>query len=90
MADRRNAIADDLRSLATDLKTLIDHATTDPKERRRKELRWMALYSVSGVLASLAARQVATKAWAILTGERPPVKGPPPARSKSERATVVR
>jgi hypothetical protein len=50
----------------------------------------MALYSVSGVLASLAARQVATKAWAILTGERPPVKGPPPARSKSERATVVR
>jgi hypothetical protein len=87
MADRREAIADDLRSLATDLKSLIDDATTDPKERRRKELRWMALYSVSGILASLAARQVATKAWGILTGERPPVKGPPPAR-KSERTAV--
>jgi hypothetical protein len=92
MADRRDAIAEDLRALATDLKTLLDDATTDPKERQRKERRWTAIYAVSGIVASLAARQVATKVWRVLTGEQPPLKGPPPARRApaEERQPVSR
>jgi len=74
MNDRRDAIADDLRSLATDLKSLVDSATTDPKERRRKERQWRALYGGLGLVTALVARRAANKAWAVLTGERPPVK----------------
>jgi hypothetical protein len=73
MADRREAVADDLRSLAGDLKSLLESATTDPKSRRRKELRWRALYGGLSIVTTLAARRIATKAWAILTGEQPPV-----------------
>jgi hypothetical protein len=72
MSDRREAVADDLRSLASDLKSLIESATTDPKARRRKELQWRALYGGLGVITTLAARRIATKAWGILTGEDPP------------------
>lgn len=74
MTDRRNAIADDLRSLAADLKSLVDSATTDPKARRKKERQWRALYGALSVVTALAARRAATKAWSILTGERPPPK----------------
>lgn len=73
MNDRRDAIADDLRSLAMDLKSLVDSATTDPKERRRRERQWRLLYGALSVLTALAARRAANKAWSILTGERPPV-----------------
>lgn len=73
MADRREAVADDLRSLADDLKSLVESATTDPKERRRKELQWRALYGGLAIVASLAARRLAFKAWDILTGEQPPI-----------------
>jgi hypothetical protein len=72
--ERRQAIADNLRSLATDLKDLVDSATTDPKERRKKERQWRALYGALSIVTTLVARRAATKAWAILTGERPPVK----------------
>lgn len=74
MTDRRDAIAENLRSLATDLKSLVDSATTDPKERRKKERQWRALYGALSLITALAARRAATKAWAILTGERPPAK----------------
>ena len=74
MNDRQDAIADDLRSLATDLKSLVDSATADPKERRRKERRWRALYGGLSLVTALVARRAANKAWAVLTGERPPVK----------------
>jgi hypothetical protein len=74
MTDRREAIAEDLRALASDLKSLVEVATTDPKERRKKERQWRALYGALSVVTALVARRVATKAWAILTGERPPVK----------------
>jgi hypothetical protein len=72
MTDRREAIAEDLRALASDLKSLVEVATTDPKERRKKERQWRALYGALSVVTALVARRVATKAWAILTGERPP------------------
>jgi hypothetical protein len=73
MPDRREAVAEDLRSLADDLKSLVESATTDPKERRRKELQWRALYGGLAIVTSLAARRIAYKAWDILTGEQPPV-----------------
>jgi hypothetical protein len=77
MTDRRDAVADDLRALATDLKSLLESATTDPKARNRKERRWRVLYGAFGIVTTLFARRAATKAWTILTGERPPAKGPP-------------
>lgn len=74
MSDRREAVADDLRTLAADLKSLVESATTDPKERRKKERQWRALYGALGIVTTLAARRAANRAWAILTGEQPPVK----------------
>ncbi|HEY5662359.1 MAG TPA: hypothetical protein VIR59_16365 [Gaiellaceae bacterium] len=73
MADRRDAVAEDLRALAEDLRSLIESATTDPKERRRKELQWRALYGGLAIVTSLAARRIAYRAWDVLTGEQPPI-----------------
>ena len=75
MTDRRGAVADDLRALATDFKSLLESATTDPKERQRKERLWRGLYVVLGAVTTLVARRAATKLWAILTGEQPPIAG---------------
>jgi hypothetical protein len=75
MTDRREAVADDLRALATDFRSLVESATTDPKERQRKEWLWRGLYAVLGAVTTLVARRIATKVWAILTGEQPPVPG---------------
>ena len=91
MTDRRDAIADDLRAVATDLKSLLESATTDPKERQRKERRWRALYTALGVVTTLVSRRLAAKAWAILTGEQPPAKGPAqatPARAEKAEEKV--
>jgi len=77
MTDRREAIGEDLRALATDLRSLLESATADPKERRRKERMWRVLYGVLGAVTTLVARRAATKAWAILTGEQPPIPGAP-------------
>jgi hypothetical protein len=93
VSDRRDAVAEDIRALAADLKNLLDSATTDPKERQRKERRWTALYGALGIVTSLVARQVATKAWGILTGEHPPVKmapGPSQAKPRRESAAAPR
>ena len=81
--DRREAIADNLRVLADDLKDLVDTATTDPKERQRKERRWRALYGAFGLVSTLVARRVAVKVWGILTGETAPAKGGPPSQQAS-------
>jgi len=70
-------VAEDLRALAADLKSLLESATTDPKERQRKQLRWRALSTALGVVGTLAARRVAAKAWAVLTGEQPPTAKQP-------------
>jgi hypothetical protein len=88
VGDRRSAIANDMRALADDLKSLLESATTDPKERKRKERRWKALYAALGIVTTLAARQVATKAWGILTGERPPTAqaAQPAPRERAEHA----
>jgi hypothetical protein len=80
MTDRRDAVAEDLRALATDLKSLLESITTDPKERKRKERLFQGMYALLGVVTTLVARRTATKAWAILTGEQPPVAGAAPRR----------
>ena len=73
--EKREAIADNLRALAEDLKSLVETATTDPKERQRKERYWSALYGAFGLVSTLVARKAATKVWGILTGETAPAKG---------------
>jgi Protein of unknown function (DUF4235) len=76
MTDRREAIADDLRALATDLKSLLESATTNPKARAKKEWCWRLLSTAFGIATTAAARKGAAKVWGILTGEEPPTKGP--------------
>jgi hypothetical protein len=85
--DRREAVAEDLRALADDLKSLLESATTDPKARQWKERRWSALEGVIGVLTTLVARRLAMRLWGILTGEQAPVARPPaqPPARREER-----
>jgi hypothetical protein len=73
MADRRQvreAIAEDLRSLADDLMALVE----DPKKRARKEQQWRLLNGAVTLGFTVLSRRLATRAWAILTGEQPPTK----------------
>jgi hypothetical protein len=77
MANRKDvleALADDARSLAGDLKALLE----DPKERKRKERMYAALSGGLALGFTLVGRRLAAKAWSILTGEQPPVKGVAP------------
>jgi hypothetical protein len=83
--EAREALAEDLRAVASDLKAFVQ----DPKERARKERRWRALYGAFALVFTVAGRRLAAKAWSILTGEQPPAKGPQAAGSqKAERQTV--
>jgi hypothetical protein len=90
VSERRDAIAEDLRALADDFKSLLESATTDPKQRKRDERRWRVLYGALGVVTSIAARQAATKAWAILTGERPPTAKPAQAAPSERHEQTVK
>jgi hypothetical protein len=74
--NRRDAVAEDLRALADNLRSLYASATTDPRERRRKELQWTALQAALGTLATVAGRKLVLKLWGILTGEQPPRRPP--------------
>ena len=69
--EAREALAADLRSVAGDLKALLE----DPKKRKRKERLWAALYGALALGVTLVGRRLATKGYSILTGEQPPVKG---------------
>jgi hypothetical protein len=73
MADRKElleALAADARSLAGDLRALLE----DPKERKKKERLYAALNGALALGFTLAGRRLAARAWSILTGEQPPVK----------------
>jgi hypothetical protein len=88
MADRkqtRDAVAADLQSLADDLRALVE----DPKKRARKEWQWRLLYGVLALGFTMASRRLAAKAWAILTGEQPPVKGGGPSRTPRREPTAT-
>jgi hypothetical protein len=82
MANKRNVVAEELRSLAQDLKERLAALTTDPKEHAKKQRRWRILYGLSTAVFTLAARRLAARAWAILTGEQPPT-----ARTAGPQAT---
>jgi hypothetical protein len=85
--DRRKAVAEDLHALADNLKSLYESVTTDPKERRRKQLQFAALQAALGVLTTVVARQFVLKAWGILTGEQPPRRPPTERVKRPERRT---
>ena len=80
--NRRDAVAEDLRALADDLKSLYESATTDPKERQWKERRWSALEGTLGVLTTLVARRLVVKLWGVLTGEEVPKRPPTQKRTR--------
>jgi hypothetical protein len=79
--NRRDAVAEDLRAVGDNLKSLYESVTTDPKERRRKERQWAALQAVFGVVTTVVARRFVVKAWGILTGEQAPQR-PPTEKAK--------
>jgi hypothetical protein len=86
MADRKevlDALAEDARSLAGDFKALLE----DPKERKKKERLYAALYGGLALGFTLVGRRLATKAWSILTGEQPPTKGAAPKSSNGREPT---
>jgi hypothetical protein len=87
MADRRETLQEELSTLASDLKSLLETLTKDPKEQARRERRWNLLLGITGAVFTLAARRLAAKAWGVLTGEAPPTKGaqaPQPKRPAPE------
>jgi hypothetical protein len=86
--DRRQAVAEDLRALADNLRNLYESATTDPKERRRKELQWGALQASLGVLTTVVGRKLVVKLWGILTGEEAP-RRPPTERVRQPEARTA-
>jgi membrane protein len=77
MADRNDAIANQLGELKQDLHDLLVTLTSDPKEQQRRERRWSVLYGALSAGATLAARKVAAKAYMRLTGEEPPPNAQP-------------
>ena len=79
--DAREAVAEDLRALADDLRGFVE----DPKKRAKRERQWRALYGVVALGATMVSRRLAARAWAILTGEQPPVKGGPPTPAQPKR-----
>ena len=72
----RDAVVEDLRALADDIKRLLE----DPKKRKRKERKWAMLEGALVLGLTVAGRRAAMKAWSLLTGEEPPIRrpGPPP------------
>ena len=88
--DRRQAVAEDLRALADNLRNLYESATTDPKERRRKELQWSALQASLGVVTTVVGRKLVVKLWGILTGEEVPRRPPTePVRQHESRPATM-
>lgn len=74
MPEKREVVAAQLRELAEDLKGLRDALVQDPKEQARRERAWRILYGASSALFAIASRNVAARAWGVLTGEKPPGK----------------
>jgi hypothetical protein len=96
MPKRRDVISDQLQALADDLESLWRAATKDPKAEARRERAWTILAGVLSAASTMAARQLASRIWPILTGETPPTGGagpkqqPQPSRAEErERETAA-
>jgi hypothetical protein len=83
--EARQAVAEDLRVLADDLKAFVE----DPRKRARKERRWRALYGGLALVFTLVGRRAAARAWSILTGEVPPTKAAQTPTESREREPVA-
>jgi hypothetical protein len=79
MPRRREVVGEQLEELLQDLRDLRVALLADPKKQARKERAWALLTMALGAVATLAARRLAAKAWAVLTGEQPPTARPAPA-----------
>lgn len=55
----------------------------DPKEEARLRRRWSMLEGALGAVATIAARQLAARAWGVLTGEVPPNRRAAPRSAPS-------
>ena len=82
---REDAVTEQLTELRQDVHDLWVALTTDPKKLARRERAWGMIESLISVGATFAARKVATRVWAVLTGEIPP-----PAQAAEEQAAEVR
>ena len=72
MADRRELLAEQLRTIADDLRGLVVTARHDPKERARGDRVRTLLFGGLVAVLTLAARKLVAKVWHVLTGEPPP------------------
>ena len=85
MAKRRDAVAEQLSALADDLEALWRAATKDPRAEARRARAWTILSGALAAASTIAARQVLSRLWPILTGERPPTAPPPSQPQQEER-----
>ncbi|MFL5921990.1 MAG: hypothetical protein ACJ75Q_04095 [Gaiellaceae bacterium] len=84
MPNRREVVLEQLDDLRTDVEALWVALTRDPKKEARKERAWTIFAGVLGAAAAIGARQLATRAWNVLTGETPPVpQAGPPQRKRA-------
>jgi hypothetical protein len=74
---RRQAVGEQLRTLADDLEQLWKAATRDPAAEKRKQRAWILLSGALGAASTMASRKVMSKVWPILTGEPVPSVAPP-------------
>jgi len=72
MPDRRDVVVEQLDQLRTDFGALVSALTKDPKKEARKERTWTIFVGILGAAAAMGSRRAATRAWNILTGEKPP------------------
>jgi hypothetical protein len=72
MPTRSDVVEERIKDLGQDLNGLLAALTRDPKRQAWNERFWRALSKASTVVATMAARRMAGKAWRVLTGEPPP------------------
>ena len=72
MPTRTDVVEERIRDLGQDLNGLLAALTRDPKRQTWNERFWRALSKAAVVVATMAARRMARKAWRVLTGEPPP------------------
>jgi hypothetical protein len=73
MPTKGAVVSQQLGALSQDLRQLWVAVTADPKKQARKQRAWTVVSGILGAAASIFARRMASRGWAILTGEQPPV-----------------